>query len=297
MRRNPLSYENRFEPEPMKRYPRSRLVASLTAPPRQRAQEARMVESPHRFRVIVVEHSEMLCKDGYYDTADNAERTAAMRALMKPGVITLITDLKNNNVNAEGLLHIYSAFTFVHRLGDKAVIHIREIVKGSGGRISPWAVYENSYDRVLGKAISPQTTAAYSRLLRAIDESGIRNMMKDDWKRPYDPNNGENKLFSYIRSHTNSDMARKGKIKRTEWDQAVADWIALTEMPSARARTGRGEPWLVVPPKPGEYAPEDEEILSAWANAINTYFPPFAQSMLSDFEGSVFDITVCSADD
>jgi hypothetical protein len=49
------------------------------------------------------------------------------------------------------------------------------------------------------------------------------------------------------------------------------------------------------PPTPGRYAKRDERLLTAYANVMNMYFPPFIQSLLSDFqrEGAVFDITPC----
>ena len=295
MRHNPLSYENRFEPEPMKRYPRSRLVASLSAPPRQRAQEARMVESPHRFRVVVLEDNKTMC--AVSDTRDGAH-VELMRSLAKPGVVTLLTDLKNNNVSAEGLLHIYSAFTFVHRLGDFIGAFIFPMF-GVEPYTHPTSVYdifnERHSDAFVARSAEPQTVSAYYALSRAIGDSGVRALTSNDWKRhPDDPLSGRNILRRFIVTHTNSDMHRKGKVKPAFWSQSVADWVALSEMPSARARKGRGEPCLLYPPRPGEYDPEVEAVLAAYAEAVNTFFPAFAQAALTNLEGSVIDITVCA---
>ncbi len=291
---NPLSYDNRFDPEPMKRYPRSRLVASLAAPPRQKAQVERMVSSPHTFRVVVLEDNKTLCVDRYRRREEHIE---VLRSLAKPGVITLVTDLRNNNVKAEGVLHLYSAFSFVHRLGDFLVNKIGDMFGGRRLGTTLWDVFsERASDSYIARGITDETVRAYTLLTEALAASGIRNLTKNDWQlRPGSPFSGEYKLRRFIVTHTNSDMHRKRKVKPAFWEQSVADWVALSEMPSARARKGRGEPWLLIPPLPGEYDEEDEEILTKWAEAINTFFPPFAQAVLTNLEGSVIDITVCDS--
>ena len=225
MRRNPLSYENRFEPEPMKRYPRSRLVASLSAPPRQRAQEARMVESPHRFRVVVLDETPRCRgKDGW------EEHDALTRSLRKPGTITLVTDLKSHNRSTERI-NIYSAFTFLHRLGDVLVTPLYGIMHGYAGDLS-WAsrVAEGRPE----KLSSASTERAHERLVQAFRENGVdpAKFEDSDWEL----------ISRYVVTHTNSDMHRRGRVKPTDSPQSFADWVALTEMPSARARQGRGEP-------------------------------------------------------
>ena len=60
-RRNPLVFDNRFDPKAVRRSG-SRVVASLVAPPAQRAQVERLADSPHTFRVVLVDEA-----SDYYD--------------------------------------------------------------------------------------------------------------------------------------------------------------------------------------------------------------------------------------
>ena len=55
----------------------------------------------------------------------------------------------------------------------------------------------------------------------------------------------------------------------------------------ARARPGRGEPWHLFPPRPGEYPPDIKENQQKFSEAINADFPPFIQSLLDDLDGAV----------
>jgi hypothetical protein len=85
-------------------------------------------------------------------------------------------------------------------------------------------------------------------------------------------------------------MSRRGIVSPNNYSQCIADWVALSELPSARARPGRGEPWLLLPPKPGAFPPDVTEALQKFGDNVNTYFPAFAQSLLDDLDGAVFRI-------
>jgi hypothetical protein len=283
MRRNPLVFDNRFDPEGARRSG-SRVVASLAAPPAQRAQVERLADSPHTFRVVLVDFMA-----DYYDEG--------LATLSQPGCITLLLSLpemadldlrsRNKSLPKTAGLSRFSAFVLLHRMGDV----LYPALEG--------AVYPNfsiSLDR-LGRSdwsdvISPNrlyfpgevSTATYERARRLIEPK--RMFRGGDLKDTY------NLLRRYIMSHTNSQMSREAMHGDDSYadaaNQYIADWVALSELPSARARSGRGEPWLLFPPRPGEYAPDIEEKLKKFSEAINTYFPAFVQSLLDDLDGAVF---------
>jgi len=284
MRRNPLIFDNRFNAEEARRS-RSRVVASLVAPPAQRAQVERLADSPHTFRVILLDSA-----GDYYDNE-------ALATLSQPGCITLLLSLaemadldlrsRNKRLPKTAGLSRFSAFVLLHRMGDV----LYPALEG--------AVYPNfsiSLDRLrrsdLSDVINPHqlyfpgevSTATYERARRLIEPKRLF--------RGGDPQDTYNLLRRYIMSHTNSQMSREGLHADDRYPddaaQYIADWVALSEMPSARARPGRGEPWLLFPPRPGEYPPDIEEKLKKFSEAINTYFPAFVESLLDDLDGAVF---------
>ncbi len=264
---NPLVFDNRFGPDPMARYPRSRVVASIVAPPRQRAQVERLAESPHTFRVVVL------------DKRDPAEKTLA--AYSEPGTITLVTALDVYKVGglAAGA-NLFSAFTYLHRLGDQLVAFgVNVVLAGQPETGVLYTFSENQPSRYLpANRPSPETMRLAERLAETWDFRFEGVSLSQMWQ--------------YVTTHTNSDMSRRGMVPASEggYDQCVADWFALSELPAARARRGRGEPWLLFPPRPGEYGPEVERVLARYADTINEYFPAFAQSLFDDLDGAVYRI-------
>ena len=286
MRRNPLIFDNRFASEPTKRYPRSRTVASLVAPPRQRAQVERLADSPHTFRMIVLDDTEGL----------------DLSSLSQPGGITLVTGLKltaEQEIGARSSEErfgrgarqsIYSAFTLLHRLGDALLPILLDIV---------------TISRVAGALSSKLSLATFKQKrgpsayvpAEKISDTTLKLAAKVHAAAFKASRNGVYGLERYIALHTNSHMSREGLLFNEpimgyfiDMTQCVADWVALSEMPSTRARPGRGEPWLLFPPKPREYPPEAARGFRAYAKAINTYFPPFIQSLLDDLDGAVIRI-------
>ena len=291
MRRNPLTFDNRFDPEPMTRYPRSRAVASIVTPPRQRAQVQRLAESPHTFRVVVLDSAPQIYAQD-------------LKTLSQPGCITLVIDLENVQYNdlvsrfpgtytpASAGVALYSAFTYLHRLGD--VLYAEGILLNAGARNGLMNLFNTDLDRLGVYIPSSPVTRAYGsekthELAKKVSDADValgRASGWDDENTPYAPEY----LHGYIASHTNSDMSRRGIVSEVRWEQCVADWVALSELPAARARPGRGEPWLLFPPRPGEYHPEVARRLKKYAETINTYFPAFIESLFDDFGGAVFRI-------
>lgn len=295
-KKNPLVFDNRFEPEPMKRYPRSRVVASIVAPPRQRAQVERLADSPHTFRVIVL------------DTGEGLD-AKTLPSLSKPGSITLVTGLdaaakgdatpRDLKLGKGARLGTYSAFTFLHRLGDVLYEILQAFVLGKAVEdyAYPFGLMLFRRNRGEGRVYIPaeklsQTTLDFGQKIHdAFYMSvGPKNEMRL-WS--------EGSLSKYIVHHTNSHMARAGLRFESEggaldflnMSQCIADWLALSEMPSARARPGRGEPWLLFPPGPeSDVPPATKRRIRTYVGIINTYFPLFAQSLLDDLDGAVFRI-------
>jgi hypothetical protein len=289
-KKNPLIFDNRFDPEPMNRYPRSRAVASIVAPPRQRAQVERLADSPHTFRVLVLDRT----VNGYAE--DYAQ-------FSQPGCITLLLGLQDTYNSdfvsrypgvytpATGGVALYSAFTFLHRMGDLLAAGIQTVLSGNANGGVDDLLYTGS-DRMLsyvpryrGKP-PPYVPTEASRETRRLAEALARGKFEYEghWI------DQQEYLRSYIASSTNSDMSRRGIVSTTTYSQCVADWVALSEMPSARARPGRGEPWLLLPPKPGAFPPDVDKALRKFADNVNTYFPAFVQSLLDDLDGAVFRI-------
>lgn len=298
MRRNPLVFDNRFALSPMKRYPRSRTVASIVAPPRQRAQVERLADSPHTFRVIL------------FDDAFGLD----LSSLSQPGCITLVTNLKSVATTESAAakqaaeygkaaqLGTFSAFTFLHRLGDELLPILEPVVTGElGGYANNNALLVLKRDKrgrayIPTKHLSKKTTELSKKvhaaaLVNAFDPQisaypGLWAGANLEWT---------GGLTNYIVHHTNSHMAREGLLVRgltfddLSMEQCLADWLALSEMPSARARPGRGEPWLLFPPAK-TWSPVVKKKIRAYVKTINTYFPLFAQSLLDDLDGAVFVI-------
>ena len=281
MHRNPLVFDNRFDPEGARRSG-SRVVASLTAPPAQRAQVARLADSPHTFVVILLDEA-----SEYYDGE-------ALEPLSQSGCITLVLSLSemkrldfrslNRSLPKSAGLSRFSAFVLLHRMGDVLYPGIRGTV------FYPHEDLNILKDEWNGPAatrlyfpgeVSDETRYLASRVSEASRVAEVKRRA-----------NGGTSLASYIVAATNSQMAREGLYTtfsddRDRVDQYIADWVALSEMPSARARPGRSEPWLLFPPKPGMYTPEDEERLRQFSESINADFPPFIQSLLDDLDGAV----------
>jgi len=280
VRRNPITFDNRFAPAPLKRYPRSRAVASIVAAPRQRAQVERLAESPHTFRVIVLDEPLF----GLGAAMDNA----------KPGSITLPISLKSveeaeEDARVEGVpsgkVGLFSAFTFLHRVGDALFPVIYNVIEKGDVRGLVDGTWEDdiggAYFLPESHSISKRTLALARKVAKAaavpIDDSYL--------------------TYEYVATHTNSHISRSGFLERgwgdnpenfldDDFSQCVADWVALSEMPSARARPGRGEPWLLFPPQDSTHP--DAKLLRRYADIINKHFPPFIQSLLDDLEGAVF---------
>ena len=286
-RRNPLVFDNRFDPKAVRRSG-SRVVASLVAPPAQRAQVERLADSPHTFRVVLVDEA-----SDYYDNE-------GLATLSQPGCITLLLSLsdmaeldlrsRNKRLPKTAGLSRFSAFVLLHRMGDvlypgiEGAIYPHLSVSLNRLKRSGWS--DSVSDRLLyfPGEIS-DATRERARELTLNTRLGLGSLPRRD-SAAYDL------LRRYIMSHTNSQMSREGLHANDTYadraNQHIADWVALSELPSARARSGRGEPWLLFPPRPGEYPPDTEKELQKFSEAINTYFPPFIQSLLDDLDGAVF---------
>lgn len=272
--KNPLVFDNRFAPEPMVRYPRSRLVASVAAPPRQRAQIERLADSPHTFVVVVL--------DG-----PTGQYSRRMQEFARPNAITLLTSLSEmaeGDFGGPGAAnHLLSAFQYLHRLGDVLFPDIEKALNGHMGTTPRDFMATRTYaawmpDRKLSLAtrrraeeLGAAHLAIYEELVPRVPMYKMDQYVRD-----------------YIATHTNSYMSRRGV--EIDYTQCVADWVALSELPSARARRGRNEPWLLLPPTPGKYPKHVEEVLHQYGDQINEYFPAFVQALLDDLDGSVFRI-------
>jgi hypothetical protein len=271
MRRNPLTFDNRFDPEPMARYPRSRLVASIAAPPRQRAQVERLADSPHTFVVVVLDES----------VAKYARRK---QEFSRPNAITLLISLTEMaEADVGGGLHLLSAFQYLHRLGDVLFASIEKVLDGAP--ITSTRDFSTStmlYAWVPDRALSPATKN------RAEELGAIAEVVNADLVPRVPFYRLRQYLRDYIETHTNSVMSRRGVAG--EYSQCVADWVALSELPSARARRGRNEPWLLFPPTPGKYPEQVEAMLRQYGEHINTYFPAFVKSLLDDLDGAVIRV-------
>jgi hypothetical protein len=299
MRRNPLTFDNHFDPEPTRRYPRSRVVASIVAPPRQRAQVERLAESPHTFRVIVV------------DTVAGLD----FASLSQPGCITLPLPLAKaveNELLRAGTekeherFSLYSAFTLLHRVGDALDAVVFEAAMPPD---LDYDYYSESYKPTAPKEASVRRyfdflKTQFAQFSRGyLPVAGLSVTTMDLVKRmgaamPVPVSSGATgRVLKHIVKNTNSDMSRRGGwLNSLDVDysagayQCVADWVALSELPAARARPGRGEPWLLLPPKPGEHSSEMEQMLVQYTEVINTYFPAFVQSLLDDLDGAVIRV-------
>jgi hypothetical protein len=287
MRRNPLIFDNRFDPKEA-RGSGSRVVASLVAPSSQRVQVTRLADSPHTIRVILFDTKAWLSSSFYGKKRSPGD----LKSLSQPGCITLLIRLEDADtldersydksvLKTESLAR-YTAFAFLHSLGDQIYPNIEGLVFSDARRAVSFPSSSNLKQHV--------PTDGWSKATEKLAKSLL---LKNKRLQGGDPQYTD-VLRSYIMSHTNSQMSRDAmhakdlSEDKNDVAQYIADWVALSELPSARARPGRGEPWLLFPPRQGEYPPNIEKKLKKFSENINTYFPPFIQSLLDDLDGAVF---------
>jgi hypothetical protein len=273
-RGNPLIFDNRFAPDPMARYPRSRLVASIAAPPRQRAQVERLADSPHTFVVVVLDES----------VAKYARRK---QEFSRPNAITLLislTEMADGDFGGpDATNHLFSAFQYLHRLGDVLFSSIERVLDGV-----PITSTRDLSISTAPYAWMPDRAFSLATKNRAAELGAISEVVNADLVPRVPFYRLREYLRDYIATHTNSTMSRRGV--EFDYTQCVADWVALSELPSARARRGRNEPWLLFSPTPGKYPKQVEAMLRQYGEHINEYFPAFVQALLDDLDGSVFRI-------
>jgi hypothetical protein len=235
--------------------------------------------------------------------------TAQLAQMSQPGSITLVVLLTTaalaesaSAISAKQFgkgaqLGLYSAFTFLHRLGDALLEVLVPVVMGkdTSGLFTTYGFSKFKAQRGASRMFFPIQHLS-AKAMELADEIRRARFMKMGNRTPLWPS--DELLANYIVHNTNSRMAREriwfqndqSTLSPEFFDtvnmtQCLADWLALSEMPSARARPGRGEPWLLFPPK----TLRGRKIFD-YVEAINTYFPLFAQSLLDDLDGSVFVI-------
>ena len=239
-RQNPFGFT--LDPEATKiareEYPRWRSITSLTSPIKHRAitEDPRVVRSPHNFHVAVV-------KSFGGSVARGAEPYGIEKLVashIRPDAVTLVATPRNvgdigknlppKQRDAESL---YTAFTYLHRLGDELIgMTADEWDPVLHGRVAVNSVFYDKTGRKFNAFSNPwQPPAAFVHAQRALDDLcraflSAMGVAPDDledtyfWKAEV--------LFFYIVTHVDSKMVREGYTGSST--QAVADLFALAEL-------------------------------------------------------------------
>jgi hypothetical protein len=190
---------------------RTRTAASMYSPIKHRAIKEKLASSPHNFRVVLLPR------------LGAAMTIADVAALSRPDAITLThmgqppdTQSRGESVSES----IYTAFTYMHRLGDVAV-RPYEFIRGEHDGLNP--LEEAHWD--LTDVINDAKDAAISALRDMSPALAAQARRYDE--REYGYSLGE--IFAQIiASRVNSKMVREGyAASRT---QADADLFALAEL-------------------------------------------------------------------
>jgi hypothetical protein len=240
-RQNPIDFS--LDPEATKiareEYPRWRSITSLASPIKHRAitEDPRVVRSPHNFHVAVLPSfggSVLRGAEPY-----GIEKLVASH--IRPDAVTLLASPRNVGEIGQNLPakqqdaeSLYTAFTYLHRLGDELV--------GEGDPPNAWVVItegtvslRNFYDargRRIHTALNPwqpppavvRAQDALGGLWRAfvlavggdLDSPGKVLFWKFEV------------LYLYVATHADSKMVREGYAGSSE--QSIADLFALAEL-------------------------------------------------------------------
>lgn len=287
-RRNPLTFDNRFEVTPEVResirVDRDRAKASILSPAKQRAIEQATVDSPHNFRVLL---------GGW------------RREAYAPGMVTLHMAKHSlmRSVSFEGdakkseSVSIFTAFTYLHRFGDRVLDDLsisyggrdRDFLEDEVLRFLRLVLYgdPSSLGQAGGKA------ANLARLLKACRDvhAEAREMIESHADSVSSGNTyGSAVLVNrYINSHVNSKMVREGY--SSNHSQALADLFPLCELtPPSRTlflpfdaqRMGRETFW--------EVSAQQAETLTEYGEKMNVRFRAFYNALVPALYGGVVEI-------
>jgi hypothetical protein len=310
-RPNPIVFDNRIPLTPELResirVARSRVVASALSPAKHRAIEVATANSPHNFRVVV---------EPRYRTRDNdlwranrdlwlANRERFWRDVVRPNAVTLVSEWDEQDLRAEGEQPfnrrekaqqggIYTAFTYLHRLGD----HIATWL------FLPWVFNKDSLLSTLARGYSPDDTDALEVAAQRADVARVVEMAREnnallhrtaaDIER-YDPS-GSYTLMRYVETHVNSKMVREGY--SSDINQSLSDLFPLCELtpPSRPLFLPFDEASMAMAhPRPYRdwdkaYPAEVAEACSAYGEEMNVRFRDLYNTLIPALYGTVWFI-------
>jgi len=303
MRRNPLIFDNRFEVTPEVRESirasKARVAASVLSPAKHRAIEVATAKSPHNFRIVISPH---------YRTSDDylwlVNRERLWRDVVRPNAVTLVSEWDARDVLAEAQPlnrtekaqqgGIFTAFTYLHRLGDNIASSL----------FLPWVFSEDNLLSTLGRGYLLDYTDALEVAAQRADVARVVEMAREnnallhrvaaDIKR-YDSSGGY-VLLRYIETHVNSKMVREGY--SSDINQSLSDLFPLCELtpPSrplflpfdeasmAMAHPRSNERWNKV------YPAEVAEACSAYGEEMNVRFRDLYNTLIPALYGTVWFI-------
>ena len=238
-RQNPYTFD--LDPEATRiaraEYPRWRSIVSLTSPIKHRAitEDPRVVRSPHNFHVAVV-------KSFGGSIARGAEPFGVPKLVAshtRPDAVTLIAtpynvaDLgKNLPPKQQDAESLYTAFTYLHRLGDEL----------TGELSAPWSVVtEGNVNLANFYTAERRRLATAARLWRPPENlvhaqaalGGLWRVFVLAVGGDLDSHDdvtllGVDLIYNYVAANVDSKMVREGYAGST--DQAIADLFPLAEL-------------------------------------------------------------------
>lgn len=324
-RRNPMTFDNRFKvtPEVQKsiRTTKDRSLASALSTATHRAIERETAASPHNFCVVVVPKPELRSFVSYsdYNAADGAWRKELQLSLPRPEAVTLVFAVRNLGAAAGTPKHlkagIFSAFTYLHRLGDKLAYGLflandtsfADLV-GPNERSLPlllsqgYPINENPEEQQFGTRY--QEDLAIERILRkkgirdAVDKANAdRELYERLAKSVSEGDKGA--LYRYIGTHVNSKMVREGY--SNEFSQSLADLFPLCEFtPPSRPLFLPFDKARMAMPYPESNTSRDwkqncsertMDICNAYGAAMNVRFRDLYNTLIPALYGSVWFIS------
>lgn len=203
--------------------PRGRVAAGLFAPVKHRAITELAANSPHNYHVVLLSPAErkLAERKKRYDEAEDPRLELLFRYGRPDALTLLVADVtETETARTPTSTSIYTAFTYMHRLGDVAV-RPYEFIRGEHDGLNP--LEEAHWD--LTDVINDAKDAAISALRDMSPALAAQARRYDE--REYGYSLGE--IFArIIASRVNSKMVREGyAASRT---QADADLFALAEL-------------------------------------------------------------------
>lgn len=203
-RRNPMRFDVRYTPEEATEFDlkRTRAGRSVLSAAIQRKSVERMANTPHTFVVVLV-----------------GDENQQKRVKGTPGAVTLALNIEdfdyiNESPPREGE-GIYTAFTYLHKLGDATQIIA--------------FVDDDIYNRSKAANLKPLYTMMDTHIKILLDAIGdYKEEAEDAWRR--EGTYAEMMYLNGIGACVNSKMVREGY--SADWTQAFADLFPLCEMTS-----------------------------------------------------------------